>query len=465
MLCVAVLGSSLAPDDAALAGKRRPDPKRRLPRQFGIGLAAHPDASGLDGWMQDAGVPFHYAYQYLAAGVNTGSGWQTWNSDARFPLLYAQDARERGAIPVFPYYMLLQSNGPCDGCGEAEQDLAHLNDAGVMRDYYADFAKLMQRLGRGTHDGIEGFGGRAVVLVEPDLSGYAHQAVLDGSNCYGHCSGEGNDPRLLRASVASSGFPAVARYADTYRGFNLALLHLRDLYAKNVLLAFHVSCWSALHDVCTNRDPQLDVGGLGKQVAVFAAKSGVRRSDRRTSKYDLLTNDVADRDAGFYEHVVGQDRWWDRTNRTLPNFHRWEAFIKAITRTTRKPLLVWQIPLGNQYFRTMDNSWGHYQDNRIEYFFGHVRELIKVGIVGLLFGGGADGTTSNSDDRGDGVTNPPAFCTTRGTSEGQVCNDHASEVADDDGGYLRLAARRYYEDPVRLPRPKKRKGRGSRSSP
>jgi hypothetical protein len=458
LIALAMAGSGLSPDDAP-AGNRRDHPKRRLPRQFGIGLAAHPDETGLYGWMRDAGVPFHYAYQYLAAGVNTGEGWQTWNDEGRFPVSYAEGAAERGAIPVFPYYMLLQSTGPCDGCGEAEQDLAHLNDPGLMRSYFADFATLMQRLGRGTHGGVAGYGRRAIVLVEPDLSGYAHHAVLDNSSCFGHCTGEGNDPRLLRASVASSGFPQVGRYPDTYRGFNLALLHLRDLYAKNVLLAFHVSCWSALHDVCTSRDASLDVRALGKQVAAFASRAGVGKSDRRTSNYDLLTNDVADRDAGFYEHVVGEDRWWDRTNRTLPNFHRWEAFIGAITRSTRKPLLVWQIPLGNQYFRTVDNSWGHYQDNRIEYLLDHVRELIRVGIVGLLFGGGAGGTTVNHDEQGDGVTNPPASCSPRGTSEGVICNDHASEWSDDDGGYLRMVADRYYRDPIRLPRPKRRKQR------
>src|SRR6266540_606875 len=89
---------------------------------------------------------------------DTGGGWRTWNEKAQFPLWYAKGAAGNGYIPVFPYYMLLQSNGPCDGCGEAERDLAHLDSPPLMRTYYADFAKLMQRLGPGTHDGVEGFG-------------------------------------------------------------------------------------------------------------------------------------------------------------------------------------------------------------------------------------------------------------------------------------------------------------------
>ena len=43
--------------------------------------------------------------------------------------------------------MLLQSNGPCASCGEAEKDLAHLNAPDVMRAYYADFAKIRSQLG------------------------------------------------------------------------------------------------------------------------------------------------------------------------------------------------------------------------------------------------------------------------------------------------------------------------------
>ena len=433
---------------------------RKLPKHLGIGLAAHPDESGIYGWMPESGIPFNYAYQYLAGGVNTGDGWQTWNASAMFPKLYAQGARGRGYIPVFPYYMLLQSTGACDGCEEAQQDLAHLNDPAVMRDYFTDFATLMQRLGPGTHQGVQGFGKVAIVHVEPDLSGYAHQAVLDPSRCFGFCTGQGNDPSLLRAAVSSSGHADVAGYADTYRGFSLALAHLRDLYAPNVIMAYHVSGWSALHDIGSSRDPGVDPRALGRKVAEFANRSGVRAPPPGTSRYDLVFNDVADRDAGYYEHVYGRDVWWDRRNRTLPNFHRWEAYIQAIRRGTRRPVMIWQIPLGNQWFRTMNNTDGHYQDNRAEYFFSHLRELRRAGIIGLLFGRGNAGSTTNEDERGDGVTNPPAFCTSDGTSEGTVCNDHQSVWPDDDGGFLRMASKRYYRHPLPVER-RRRKGRGS----
>ena len=94
------------------------------PGHFGVGLSAAPGDLAPSGWLAASGVPFDYAYQYLAGGGNTGQGWETWNTAAQFPLLYARDAQARGTIPVFPYYMLLQSSGPCGSCGEAQDRIA-----------------------------------------------------------------------------------------------------------------------------------------------------------------------------------------------------------------------------------------------------------------------------------------------------------------------------------------------------
>ena len=446
---VGLLSLLLLPAGASAQGTSPAvSPPPGLPAHFGLGLAAHPDQSGLYGWMPEAGVPWAYAYQYLAGGVNTGNGWATWNTAGRFVTSYAQGAAALGAIPVFPYYMLLQSNGQCGACGEAQRDLAHLNDPAVMERYFADFELLMKRLGTETHDGIAGFGRPAIVHVEPDLSGYAMQAARNPARCYGFCTGTGNSPAFVRAAVARSGHPAAHGLPDTYQGFNWALLRLRDRYAPNVLLAVHVSSWATGMDVGSSSDARLDVVRLGEETGQFTRMSGaavVEGAPAGLSTYDLVFNDVLDRDAGFYALVLrDRSRWWDRLNVTLPNFHRREQHVGAINRVTGKPMLVWQVPLGNQVFRTMDNTDGHYQDNRAEYFLEHIDELRAVGIVGLLFGRGNGGSTTNTDDKKDGVTNPQPVCTRDGVSSGQVCAERESVHPDDDGGYLRLAAQRYY---------------------
>jgi hypothetical protein len=88
----------------------------------------------------------------------------------------------------------------------------------------------------------------------------------------------------------------------------------------------------------------------------------------------------------------------------------------------------------------MSNTWGHYQDNRIQYWLdnypndGHLQALASSGVNGMLFGMGAGGVTSYTDARGDGVTNPVAI----------NGNTQFATVADDDGGYLRQVAKQYY---------------------
>src|SRR5256885_6109028 len=102
-------------------------------------------------------------YQYLAGGVNTGSGWSTWNPAGSFVTRYVSESRKAGLVPVFTYYQLLQSSAPGCGGGEDKADLCRLRDAGVMGAYWADLRLALRRM----------HGGRPGVLhVEPDLRGY-----------------------------------------------------------------------------------------------------------------------------------------------------------------------------------------------------------------------------------------------------------------------------------------------------
>jgi putative cell wall-binding protein len=421
-----------------------------LPTHFGFGLSAAPDATGLEGWMPQSGVPWDFAYQYLAGGVNTPGTWRNWNENATFPLLYAQSAKSHGYYPVITYYEMLDSNGTCGDCGEAKKDISHLNDPVLMKAYFDDFIVLMKRLGPNNDNGVQGFGGPVIVHVEPDLTGYAENAVRAADECFGFCTGSGTDPTFLKSAVASSGHPDVSAYPNNWRGYTLALSHLRDKYAPNVLLAYHVSDWATGFSINWDHDPNLDAAALGRTAGKFAADSGVTAGDASTSPYDLVFDDVADRDAGFYDKVRGQDVWWDRQNVAFPNFKRWETYLKAVLDTAQRPGITWQVPVGNQVFKTMNETDGHYQDNRPEYFFGHVQELVDTGLIGVLIGGGATGTTAYFDAKGDGVTNPAPVCSSHGTTSGQICPDQTSTVSDDDGGFIRSAGKKYFEAPVML---------------
>src|SRR3982074_683213 len=60
------------------------------------------------GWMTSSGVPWRYRYTYLAGGVNTGKGWETWNTPAgAFASYYMKASGDNGYLPVLTYYELM----------------------------------------------------------------------------------------------------------------------------------------------------------------------------------------------------------------------------------------------------------------------------------------------------------------------------------------------------------------------
>jgi hypothetical protein len=111
--------------------------------------------------------------------------------------------------------------------------------------------------------------------------------------------------------------------------------------------------------------------------------------------------------------------------------------------------MLWQVPVGNYYYATCNNTDGHYEDNRAQYFLEgyptnpHLQQWANAGVIGILFGRGAGGPTTYSDDKGDGVSNPAPYVRS-GTRKSPTNLGHTSQNSDDDGGYLRLKVRAYF---------------------
>jgi hypothetical protein len=399
--CAGSNGGSTASCSASIAGSSAAGPvPTGLGSTFFIGLSANPNQ--VQSWVPSSGVPWAMCYQYISSGVLPSQSWvTTWGTN--FAYNYATSAHASGCIPEFTYYQLV----PTIGTEGASAESTALNNASIMADYYKDFTALMQQLHQ--------YGGTAVVHVEPDMFGYLE--TLSGN------------PALLTASVASSGNAEIAGYPDTVAGFGKALLHLRDLYAPNVILAAHVSTW--MWSLST--DTSLDVAQIAAKDAAFTTGLG---------NWDLFFTDITDRDAAYYEYVLGDGgaHWWDATNQKYPNFARLNTWAAAFTAAAHKRLVIWQIPIGNTIMDTCNNTKFHYQDNREQYWLSNypsnqaISELAQAGVIGLLFGAGNSGTTQNYDAAGDGITNPAPI-------DG---NDQVSVYSDDDGGLLRLNVGNYY---------------------
>lgn len=288
-------------------------------------------------------------YQYLSGGVNTGHGWATWNPNGSFVSMYVRESFAAHLTPVFTYYQLLQSM-PSVGATEQARDLSNLGNPATMSAYWADYQLLLRRVAAAA-------GSRLVVIhVEPDLWGYLEQAHAVG---------------LARA------------FADR-------LIALRNRLAPHVLLAWHLSVWG------TGVDPTYSKPSLVQMDALAARSAAFYESLH--AHFDLVFNDVTDRDADYYKIVEhNPDTWWGPAN-----FERENDYIAGFTRRTGTPVVLWQLPVGNT---SLNDTWEHYRDDRLQWWFGpgsaaRLRATRDAGVIGMLFGAGATGCTTPQSDGG-----------------------------------------------------------------
>jgi hypothetical protein len=365
---------------------------------LGIGLTDGPgDAKALR-----KSAPFTYRYQYLAGGVNTGDGWPTWNPNGSFVTMYARESFAAHITPVFTLYTIRQSLPGRDDGDEARADLGNLANVSTMRDWYANARLLFQRAGAFKKR-------RIIVHVEPDLWGYVQQAAAK------------DDATRVHAVVSSSGDSDLHGLPNNVSGFARAVVRLRNKYAPNVRLGYHLSVWGTKTDIALQNPADKQVDALGRRAARFYKSLHAR--------FDVTFAEFDDRDSGFNQFVLGDGgaSWWNAAD-----FRRDARFDRVYSRATKQRIVKWQIPLGNTLRPQMNDTWGHYRDNRVQWLLGasggrkHLRTYRDAGVVALLFGGGADGTTCACDSDHDGV--------------------------DDDGGYFKERVRAYYKaGPLKVP--------------
>ncbi|HKN94059.1 MAG TPA: hypothetical protein VJU60_07000 [Thermoleophilaceae bacterium] len=340
--------------------------------------------------------------------MNTGQGWSTWNPGGTFVTRYIRESAAHHVTPVFSYYMVRQSL-PGSGVGnELQADIGNLDNPGTMRALLADLKLFFQRAGATRR--------RVVLHVEPDLWGYVEQAS------------RGDNASTVPALVSAAGMPQLKGLPDTAAGFAQAVKRLRDRYAPRVLLAYHLSVWGTKVDIALQNPPNAQVKRLGHRAAAFYRSLHTH--------FDLTFAEFSDRDSGFKQKIYGDGgaSWWNAAD-----FARDVRFLSTYSRAAHQRIVMWQIPLGNREMRAENNTWGHFQDNRVEWLLGrhsarHLAAYRRAGVIAFLFGGGADGTTCACDAQHDGVTNPPPI-------DG---NNRRSLSADDDGGLFRQLARRFY---------------------
>lgn len=350
---------------------------------------------------------FAFRYQYLAGGVNTGNGWANWNPNGAFVTYYVQDSIDNNITPVFSYYMLCQS-APNNCTDEYNGDYTNLNNVSTMTAFYNDLKLFYQRAGAfPTH--------KVILQFEPDLWGYLQK----------HSTSD--NATTVSAAVASTGLSELAGLPNTAAGFAKAAIHLRDLYAPNVLVAYHLSMWGTGVDPQYSKPDDSTTISLATRSAAFFNSLG--------ANFDLSFADNIDRDAAFYQYQYGNTgQYW-----ATSDYNRNVLYLSTYSQAINKRVVLWQLPFGNTKMRAENNTWDHYQDNHVETLLGDsnrtmLQAYVNAGVIAFLFGRGSDGNTNAADSAGDGVTNPAAI----------NGNTGVSLSADDDGGYFKQQADLYY---------------------
>ena len=392
------------------------------PKQLELGMADSPGGAAA----MKSTAPFAFRYQYLAGGVNTGNGWANWNTNGDFARFYIQDSVANGIIPVFTYYMLLQS-APGGG-SESNADLTNLNNTATMTAYYNDLKLFFQKAGA--------FHGQLVVLhVEPDLWGYIEQASTNG------------DAATVAAKVSETGLTELAGLPSNVSGFARAVAPTpRRLRAERRRGLSH----QRLGHRRRHRD--FESARRNRRCARRACR-GVLQVARRQFRYRPSASSAIAIPAFTSTCTVTAVRsWWD-----ADDFRRSARFLGGFSTATSKRIVMWQIPLGDTRMRSQNNTTGHYQDNRPEWLLDepartHLAAYRDAGVVAFLFGGGAGGTTCACDGQGDGVTNPAAIngnshvaASGSGTPSFNGTTLTTPYAADDDGGFFRWKAWQYYQ--------------------
>jgi len=342
-------------------------------------------------------TPFDGRYQYISGGIFDGAApctscltsctsagttcaagacgwWGCWQDTSQAPgqfvVGFDGTAKTDGQIPMYSLYEVLQASGVTEGTAEA----GALNDAAFLTRYLANFRFLLQRIGSST----------AFVHIEPDFWGYAEQA--------------NGDPHALPAPVQSANAADCGAQENSIAGVGHCMIAMTRKYAPHARVGLHASAWGTNMDVLGNTDPTFDVAGEAAKLGNFLLAAGAGDGD-------FVVADMSDRDAGWYQSQ-GKNTWWDATNATLPNFHQAFAWAKAVAETVGKPIVWWQIPVGNM---NMPNSGDQWKDNRVDYLFAHLDEVAAAHGVGLYFGAGDGVQTTPETDGGNLVARVKAY--------------------------------------------------------
>jgi len=310
-------------------------------------------------------APSSAAYSAKLCQASWSSWWGCWTGDTTAPGFQLTLTESRAAQATYkgsprPQKMLwnwysLRDLGDLAGQGDGPGEVVAINRVDLLTRYLNDYRFFLQKIG-GRQDMID---------LEPDFWGYVRSL---------------GNPHQVAAQVSAANPTDCGSQENSAAGLARCLIAMTRTYAPNAAVSLHLTCWDFNTSACAR-----DYQALGAQNA------------------DFLATDVSDRDAGWYAESAhgGRDTYWTDQKATAAL-----SFYKTMAEALGKPVVLWQIPVGNM---AQNNTLNHYQDDKVDWFFAHMDQVAKAHIAGLLFGAGQQEQTTVETDGGNLISKTIAY--------------------------------------------------------
>ncbi|MFF7948868.1 RICIN domain-containing protein [Streptomyces griseorubiginosus] len=294
-------------------------------------------------------------------GPTTAPGtYVTWRDDVVSQATYKGSARPQKML--WTWYSL-RDLGDAAGEGDGPGEVKAINRTDLLTRYLNDYRFFLQKIGKT----------QAAIDLEPDFWGYVRSL---------------GDPHQVPAQVKSANPTDCGSQENSATGLAQCLISMAHKYAPNAEAGMHLSCfdWETNTQACV------------KSYDSFGAKNA-----------DFLATDVSDRDAGWYAQPAhgGSDHFWNDQKAAAAL-----KFYKTMAESVGKPVVLWQIPVGNM---AQNNTLNHYKDDKVDWFFGHMDQVADAHIAGLFFGPGQQEQTSVETDGGNLIKKTIAYHNSGGT--------------------------------------------------
>ncbi|MFJ9842017.1 RICIN domain-containing protein [Kitasatospora sp. NPDC101155] len=303
-------------------------------------------------------APSSDAYTASRCKAEWSGWWGCWTGDTTAPGTQVTVDNDRASKATyqgkprpqkfhFTWYSL-RDLGDMAGQGDGPGEVQAINRADLLTKYMNDYRFFLQKIGTA----------QDMVDIEPDFWGYVRSL---------------GNPHQVSAQVKAANPTDCGSQENSASGLAQCLIAMGHKYAPNTGVGLHLSCF----------DWQQNTPQCVKDYADLGAKNA-----------DFLVTDVTDRDAGWYALPAhgSKDTFWNDQKGFAAL-----AFYKTMSESVGKPVVLWQIPLGNM---AGNNTPGHYKDDKVDWFFSHMDQVANAHVGALLFGAGwSEQTTPETDGR------------------------------------------------------------------